>query len=138
MPSFNWNLTTQYQDQNKKRFHNAARKQLKLLVAELRLAPGSYDLRNNKGGIAVSGEITLHSDSIYIQVLQSCLGGGMGILIRTCKGRRDYTGGQNHWLPLSRLNDIAILADYVRRVHWNHVWEQTPTEYRSMLNDTRY
>ena len=56
------------------------------------------------------GEITLHHAAVYIQVSQSALGGGMGILIRTCRGRRDYTGGTNNWAPLALLDDVSALA----------------------------
>ena len=43
-------------------------------------------------GTAVSGEITLHGDHLYVQVSQSALGSHSGILFRTCKGRKDYVG----------------------------------------------
>ena len=82
----------------------------------LRLPGGSFDIRSNQGGIAVSGEITLHHESVYVQVSQSALGGNMGILIRTCRSRRDYTGGPNNFAALDLLDDIAALAAAVRRV----------------------
>jgi hypothetical protein len=66
--------------------------------------------------IAVSGEITLHHDRIHVQVCQPATGADSGILIRTCEGRRDYTGGRNHFVPLSLLDDIPALAVRVRSV----------------------
>ena len=39
-----------------------------------------------------------------------------GILIRTCEGRRDYTGGRNHFAPLRLLDDTPALAAEVRAV----------------------
>ena len=39
-----------------------------------------------------------------------------GILIRTCEGRKDYTGGRNHFAPLSLLDDIPALASRCRTV----------------------
>ncbi len=89
----NWTTDCGYAPDVKRRFHSTARARLRQLANELRLPTGSYDLRSNQGGIAVSGEITLHHEAVYIQVSQSALGGGMGVLIRTCRGRRDYTGG---------------------------------------------
>ena len=74
------------------------------------------DLRSNQGGVAVSGEITLHHDRVYIQVCQPATGADSGILIRTCDGRRDYEGGRNHLAPLSLLDHPAELAGYVRAV----------------------
>jgi hypothetical protein len=35
---------------------------------------GDYDLRSNEAGLAVSGEITLHADRLYVQVSQSAMG----------------------------------------------------------------
>lgn len=66
--------------------------------------------------MAVSGEITLHHEAVYVQVGQSALGGGMSILIRTCRGRRDYTGGANNWAPPRLLDDVPSLAAMVRRI----------------------
>ena len=112
----NWYLRCAYQPEQKRRFHATARARLRKLAAALDFAPVSYDLRNNEGGIAVSGEITLHHDRVYIQVCQPAMGYDSGILIRTCKGRRDYTGGRNHFAPLSLLDDIPALAGRVRAV----------------------
>lgn len=44
------------------------------------------------------------------------MGPDCGILIRTCKGRRDYVGGRNHFAPLSMLDDLSALASRVRSV----------------------
>lgn len=112
----NWTIDCGYNADAKRRFHTTARARLRQLASELRLPPGSYDLRSNQGGIAVSGEITLYHKAVYIQVSQSALGGGMGVLIRTCRGRRDYSGGQNNFVPLALLDDIPALAARVRSV----------------------
>ena len=112
----NWYLCCAYAPEQKRRFHATARARLRKLAAALDFAPVSYDLRNNQGGIAVSGEITLHHDRVYIQVCQPATGHDSGILIRTVAGRRDYTGGRNHFAPLSLLDDIPALAGRVRAV----------------------
>ena len=112
----NWDKTCAYNDAQKTLFHSTARSRLKRLASELGLPAASFDLRSNKAGIAVSGEVTLHHDQIYIQVGQSCLGVGMGVLIRTCRGRRDFTGGMNNFAPLAMLDDIPALAARVRRI----------------------
>jgi hypothetical protein len=83
---FRWTKSCAYDGDQKKRFHTTARSRLKKLAAELRLAPGSFNIRSNRGGIAVSGEITLHHDRIYVQVSQFALRSRHGILIRTCEG----------------------------------------------------
>lgn len=89
---------------------------MRALAKELRFPEVSYDLRSNRGGVAVSGEITLHHERVYIQVCQPVSGADSGILIRTCEGRRDYDGGRNHLAPLSLLDHPAELAGYVRVV----------------------
>ncbi len=116
MTDINWYKPCAYDDGQKRRFHAEARKRLKALAEELRFPPGSYDQRSNQGGIAVSGEITVHHDQLYVQVCQPATGWDSGILIRTCQGRKDYTGGRNHFAPLSWLDDIPQLAHRCRAV----------------------
>lgn len=44
------------------------------------------------------------------------MGGGMGVLIRTCGGRLDYTGGINNFAALTMLDDLPALAERVRLI----------------------
>lgn len=113
---FQWEKSCSYDDEQKRRFHATARSRLKKLATALQLSLGTYDIRSNKAGIAVSGEITLHHDRVYVQVGQFGLSSGHGILIRTCEGRKDFTGGPNHFLPLSRLDDIPALAAAIHAI----------------------
>jgi hypothetical protein len=111
-----WYANCSYEPERKRRFHTTARARLRKLAAELQLPAGSFDLRSNQGGIAVSGEITLHHERFYVQISQPAIRADTGILIRTCRGRRDYTGGANHFVPLSLLDDIPTLAEHLRAV----------------------
>jgi hypothetical protein len=111
-----WYASCSYEPDRKRRFHTVARARLRRLAAELGLPPASFDLRSNQGGIAVSGEISLHHERVYVQVCQPATRADTGILIRTCEGLRDYTGGRNHFAPLSMLDDIPALAARVRTV----------------------
>lgn len=113
---FDWTKSCSYDDAQKRRFHATARSRLKQLAAALHLAPGTFEIRSNRGGIAVSGEVTLHHDRAYVQVGQFGLSSGHGILIRTCEGRRDYTGGANHFAALTLLDDIPALAATVHAI----------------------
>jgi hypothetical protein len=97
----------------KKLFHDAARRQLKLLAQALQLPPGSYEIRSNKAGIAVSGEVTLHGERIYVQAGQGAI--QLGLLFRNCNGQKDYIGGFNCWTPLNDLNQPAELARLIKR-----------------------
>jgi hypothetical protein len=111
-----WYAPCAYDIEVKQRFHIASRVRLRRLAKTLGFRPKSFDLRSNLGGIAVSGEITLHHDDVYIQVCQPASGADSGILIRTCEGRRDYTGGRNHFAPLRLLDKPLTLAAQVHAV----------------------
>ncbi|WP_035686563.1 hypothetical protein [Bradyrhizobium sp. Cp5.3] len=100
----------------KRLFHNRARSALRRVAMALELQPGDYDLRSNPGGMAVSGEITLHGDHLYVQASQSAMGFHRGILFRTCKGRKDYVGGPNNFASLDLLNRPEELAYWIREV----------------------
>ena len=112
----NWYTPCAYNDAQKRSFHATGRKRLKALAAALGLEAGTYDVRSNLGGIAVSGEVTLHGEHLYVQICQPATGWDSGILIRTCEGRKDYTGGANHFAPLSLARRYpAIGASLPRR-----------------------
>jgi hypothetical protein len=89
---------------NKALFHSQGKRIAKDIANALNLPEGSYDIRSNPGGIAVSGEITLHGVNIYIQFSQSPF--TKGFMYRTCKGRKDYTGGPNKWIQWNELKDF--------------------------------
>ena len=112
--TFDFGKPVAYDEHAKRLFHSRARSQLRRLATALGLPPGSYDLRSNPAGIAVSGEITLHTDFLYVQASQSVMGHDNGILFRTCKGRKDYVGGPNNFAPLDLLNRPEELARRIR------------------------
>jgi len=99
-----------YNDAAKRKFHSDAEKVLRALAVKLGYQKGDFDLRHNQGGIAVSGEITLHSDTLYIQFSQSSMGPDFGFMWRSCKGRTDYTGGPNRWMKWDRLTDLEMVG----------------------------
>lgn len=91
-----------YDADAKRLFHSAARMALRTLALHLRLTPVDYDLRVNAGGIAVSGEVTLHANHLYVQV---SIGSFCGheILYRSVRGRDDYCGGRNHFARIDAM-----------------------------------
>ena len=97
----------------KAEFHRAATRQLKLLAKSLQLEPGEFDIRSNKGGPAIYGDITLHTDHVYVKATKSI--GDPGLLIRSCTSRKDFTGGHNTFAPIDLLNDIPLLTARVRQ-----------------------
>ncbi len=102
-----------YDSDGKKLFHSEGRRALKALSDALGYDRGDYDLRANQGGIAVSGEITLHSDEAYIQL--SCNGRGGEIMYRRCRGRNDYTGERNHHAAMREVTTPSTLAARICR-----------------------
>lgn len=113
---FDFRKSVAHHAEAKRLFHSRARSQLRRIAAALGLEPGSYDLRSNQAGIAVSGEITLHGDHLYVQVSQSAMDHHSGVLFRTCKGRKDYVGGPNNFASLDLLNRPDELAHWIRGV----------------------
>jgi hypothetical protein len=116
MKNFDWYKRCAYDGEQKRLFHSTGRKRLGALAETLRFAPGSFDLRSNPGGIAVSGEVTLHHERLYVQICQPATGADSGILTRTCRGRKDHTGGRNNFAPLRYLDNIEALAGFCERV----------------------
>lgn len=102
----------QYESANaaaKETLHNSGKAFLRALAGDLGLEKGDYEVRSNKGGVAVSGEVTLHSDKIYVQLAEHVFGGkgGVSVLYRNCAGREDYSGGQNHNIHMTQLAEGA-------------------------------
>jgi|GEM_PF-6217772 len=87
---------------DKRRFHRMGSTFLRQIARHLGLPKTSYEIRSNKGGPAVPGEITLHGENIYIQVHER------SILFRRCYGRHDYTGNTNNNLSFHRLESMPI------------------------------
>jgi len=104
-----------YNEADKAEFHTMGRKVLKEIASRLRLAPSEFQVRSNLGGVAVSGEVTLHADWVYIQLFQSCLGGDM-FMFRSCSGMKDYAGGLNRWMRWEQLLDLESACDSFRGV----------------------
>ena len=102
-----------YHPDRKEVFHQCGKALLARIAGDLGYGKGRYDLRSNKGGIAVSGEITLHTDDLYIQFAQRFGGATQDILYRECKDRRDFTGGRNLSMRFEDLRDYpAALARF--------------------------
>jgi hypothetical protein len=101
---------------HKARFHRVAAKRLREVATLLGLHVGQYDVRSNKAGVAVSGEVTLHTDLVYVQVAYFAFDRSPRILYRTCKGRRDYTGGANNYLPGYVLDSPAEMTEAIEKL----------------------
>jgi hypothetical protein len=104
-----------YDERAKKLFHFDGRKALRALADALGLSDESYDIRSNRGGIAVSGEVTLHGENIYVQLSLGCMGAGREVMFRKVAGRKDYVGDRNNWASVHELLQPARFAARIRR-----------------------
>jgi hypothetical protein len=113
-----WRTNLSYCDPNVKAgWHKRALQAMHNLAKALGYSKGNYDVRSNKGGIAVSGEVTLHTDDIYVQVSQPYNADwDRAILVRTCKGRKDYSGGPNNFFAVEMLSKPSEFAVQIERI----------------------
>lgn len=88
---------------------------LRKVVKILGLVKGTYDLRYNSAGIACSGDATLHAENVYVSFN---LDVSEWVLVRTCKGCRDYTGGPNRQYSFAQLVEEGAegLANFIQHI----------------------
>lgn len=99
----------------KEAFHRDGQKFLHGVAAALGLQKQDYDVRSNKAGMAVSGEVTLHSDDLYLQLSESALGApGVTALYRSCDSRKDYCGHQNHSARIDKFRGAEAQGNLLR------------------------
>jgi hypothetical protein len=98
-----------YNVAGKDAFHRAAKKALKAVAEKLGLSKSDYDLRNNKAGPAVTGEVTLHTDKLYVQVSGGMFSDKLSVMYRTCNGRKDYTGGTNNFTSVEVMESDSFI-----------------------------
>lgn len=104
-----------YNETNKEKFKKWGKSLLRKVIKLLELKKGEYDLRYNPAGIACSGDHTLHTDNIYVHFnLDVC----NWVLVRTCKSRKDYTGGVNRQYPFEKLENEGAegLAKFIQKI----------------------
>ena len=99
----------------KTQYHLRGRLLLEAIAADLGYNSEQYEVRSNKAGPAVWGEITLHANDLYVQFCLGCIVDGLEILHRWCKGQQDYRGGPNHWLRFSALKDYETVLHRFER-----------------------
>jgi hypothetical protein len=104
-----------YDPEAKRAFHLDTKRALRAFAQFLGLESQEYDLRSNQAGPAISGEITLHADQLYIQVSIGLMGPGREIMFRRCNSRADYCGHRNGFADIAALADHPKLANIIRR-----------------------
>lgn len=104
-----------YDEAAKRLFHSEGRAALRRLADALGLADESYDIRSNKAGAAVSGEVTLHGEELWVQLSLGIYGPGREICFRKVRGRSDHLGDRNHWASVRELMQPDQFAARLRR-----------------------
>lgn len=95
----------------KNAWHFEASRMLEAIAREMGLVRGeSYDLRSNKAGSAVMGEVTLHTDDVYVEVSGSGLMPGHEVMYRVVNGRGDFTGGPNNYMTFDDVENPKLAA----------------------------
>lgn len=104
-----------YDEAAKRVFHAEGRAAMRLLAEALELDDGSFDIRSNKAGPAISGEITLHGDEVWVQLSLSCMGPDHEVLFRHVRDRSDHIGDRNRWASINELLAPDRFAARIRR-----------------------
>jgi hypothetical protein len=88
----------------KEAFHKKWKKILRQIATkDLGLVKGAFDVRSCKGGPAITGEVILHTDTVYVQVCEGFSGEGLQCMYRSCVGRASHRHGPNRWMPATML-----------------------------------
>ena len=117
-----------YHEDNKAAFLRHGRTIAKAIAKQLGLHPSQYTIRVNPGGIAVGGDVHLHTDvfearlnefethpiGLYVDLGSSRL--GPRFMARACAGRQDYTGAVNQWFAADSVLNLPALCDRLIRM----------------------
>lgn len=104
-----------YDEAAKRVFHREGRQAMCRLAEALELEPGSYDVRSDKGGVAISGDITLHGEDVWVRLSLSPFGAGREVAFRRVNGRTDHFGDRNRWASINELLAPDRFASRLRR-----------------------
>ena len=102
----------------KKAFHTKGRALLKQLAAVLGPQLGEFSIRSNLGGVAVSGEVTLHADHLYVQLSESSMTPGLSMLFRSCSSQKDYCGNKNNFVSLADFANQGVQNQVLSTMQW--------------------
>ena len=96
-------------------FHVEGRAALRRLAAALGLSEGEFDLRSNRGHVSQSGEITLQTDEVRVQLSLTSLGSGHEVNYRRVRGRHDHLGDRARYAMARELLASERFAERLRR-----------------------
>lgn len=105
--TYDWTKNCTQRSEDKVLFHSVARTRFKALAKDLGLAAGTFSIRSNMGGPAVSGEVILQHDDFRIEASNPGSRHEDGLRMHTCADRNNDSRftGNNHYAPLGWLED---------------------------------
>jgi hypothetical protein len=89
-------------------FHSEWKRNLKKFAKTIGLNDSDYEVRSQKGGPAILGEVVLHTSWFYVMVGEPLHGGNQNVMYRTCESMKDYVGGSNNWASASEIGGIVL------------------------------
>ena len=104
-----------YDEPAKRLFHSEGRAALRRLAEALGLEEDTFGIRCNKAGPAVSGEITLHGETLWVQLSLGPFGPDREVCFRKVRDRQDHIGERNHWGSVRELVEPERFAARIRR-----------------------
>lgn len=102
-------------ERTKRLFHSEGRAALRRLADALGLDSSAYGIRSDKGGPAVSGEVTLHADTLWVQLSIGPFGPDREVCFRKVQDRHDHIGERNYWASILELMEPERFAERIRR-----------------------
>ncbi|WP_454887925.1 hypothetical protein [Sphingomonas oryzagri] len=104
-----------YDEEAKRTYHAEGRRALLRLAGALSLERDAFTISSCLGGPAVSGEIALHTDELYVMIGIDWPEEHRHVLFRSVTSRKDYTGGRNRWGSIRELLEPERFAARLRR-----------------------
>ncbi len=92
-----------YNEAGKRRFHKLAKNTLIGLAHRMGLTQGEYRISINPGGIALSGEVTLTTPELYIQISKPLSPSLPPVQYRRIQDAFSHAGGMNHYMDVETM-----------------------------------
>jgi hypothetical protein len=101
----------------KSRFLALGRQMARQIAKDLQLPQGSFEVKGHWAGDGTPGEVTLHTEKLYLDFVRNPVVGHK-FMYRRCNGRKDFVGKGNNWALYSELQvDYPRLLSTFRALH---------------------
>lgn len=105
--------------ERKKKFEATGKKAMKELASLLGMV--DFDIGFNRAGMACSGDLRLmgfdrDGRGVYF-LMNKDFTSAFGVLYRTIKHMKDFTGGRNHYFPFEELKTPELIRKRISELH---------------------